>query len=48
MTLFACLPSAVRVLLGRLAMVRFFFAAVAAFLMFRLAAVLCFVVAIPG
>ena len=46
MTLLACLPSAVRVFLGRCAIVRMRLAAVAAFLMFRFAAVLCLVVAI--
>ena len=45
MTLLACLPRAVRVLFGSLEIVRFRLAAVAAFLMFRFAAVFCFVVA---
>ena len=39
----ACLPSAVRTDFGKCAMVRFFFAADAAFLMFFFAAFLCFV-----
>lgn len=42
----ACLPSAVRTDLGRCAIVRFFFAADAAFLMFFRAALFCFVEAI--
>lgn len=45
-TLAACLPRAVRVFFGRLAIVRFFFAAAAAFEMFRLAALFCRGVAI--
>jgi len=45
LTLLACLPRAVRVLFGSLEIVRFRLAAVAAFLMFRFAAVFCFVVA---
>ena len=36
-----CLPSAVRVALGKCATVRFFFATAAAFLMFFLAAAFC-------
>jgi hypothetical protein len=44
-TLAACLPSAVRVDFGRCAIVRFLLAARAAFLMFRFAARLCFIVA---
>src|SRR5947199_3094135 len=42
LTLFACLPSAVRVFFGRCVIVFFFFAAPAAFLMFWRAAVRCF------
>ena len=42
-----CLPSAVRVFLGRLAIVRFLRAAVAAFLMFFRAACCCFWLAMP-
>src|SRR5256885_6602119 len=45
-TLDACLPSAVRTDLGRWAIVFFFLAALAAFLMFRLAAERCFSLAI--
>jgi hypothetical protein len=45
-TLAACLPKAVRVFFGRLAIVRFFFAAWAAFLMFFRAAVRCLAVTI--
>ena len=45
-TLAACLPKAVLVDFGRCAMVRFFFAAVAAFLIFRRAAARCFSLAI--
>jgi len=45
-TLAACFPKAVRVDLGRWAMVRFFRAAAAAFLMFLRAADLCLSVAI--
>src|SRR5438270_8931832 len=41
-TLAACLPSAVRVRLGRCAMVLFLLAAAAAFLMLRRAAEICF------
>lgn len=41
LTLAACLLRAVRVFLGRCAIVFFFFAAAAAFLMFLLAAALC-------
>jgi hypothetical protein len=44
-TLLACLPSAVRVDFGRWAIVRFFFAAAAAFLMFLPAAERCLAVA---
>lgn len=47
LTLFACLPSAVRVFFGRCEIVRLRLAALDAFLMFRRAAVFCFVVAIP-
>src|SRR5437762_356516 len=46
LTLFACLPNAVRVFFGRWATVRFFFAADAAFLMFFRAAARCFSLAI--
>ena len=42
----ACLPSALRVDLGRCAMVRFFLAAETAFFMFLRAAAACFCVAI--
>ena len=42
----ACLPSAVRTDFGKCAIVRFLFAADAAFLMFFFAAFLCFVEAI--
>ena len=45
-TFAACFPSAVRTDFGKWAIVRFFFAAAAAFLMFRLAAFRCFVLAI--
>lgn len=48
LTLFACLPSAVRVLLGSFEIVFFLLALLDAFLMFSFAAVRCFVVAIPG
>jgi len=48
LTLFACLPSALRVRFGSLEMVRLLRAAVAAFLMFRFAAAFCFVGAITG
>src|SRR5207237_9967981 len=41
LTLFACLPMAVRVFFGRCAIVRFFLAAAAAFLMFLRAAARC-------
>lgn len=44
-TFAACFPSAVRVFLGRCAMVCFLFAAAAAFLMFLRAAFFCFAVA---
>ena len=47
-TLAACFPSAVRVFLGRCAIVFFFLAAAAAFLMLRRAAALCFPVAIKS
>ena len=46
-TLEACLPRAVRVDFGKCAIVRFLFAAAAAFLMFFLAARFRFAVAIP-
>src|SRR5207248_8242085 len=46
LTLFACLPNAVRVFFGRWATVRFFFAAAAAFLIFFRAAARCFSLAI--
>lgn len=46
-TLEACLPRAVRVDFGKCAIVRFLFAAAAAFLMFFLAARFRFAVAMP-
>jgi hypothetical protein len=47
-TLFACLPRAVRVRLGRREIVFFLRAATAAFLMFRLAADFCLVLAMAA